>query len=217
MSSAFNFSSYSEAQFAFEAIGASAWKSLSKLTESRLAAMQLASSYLEYRAGSAGLAIPECETCKAISQHYDDIDEDAIYGFLGDLRRNTLLAAIGIFDSFLSDALRFLFLHWPNTLPQDVHEKIKSGETYPDYIERIIRRSRRFSSQSKRVEFLTSEFSVELDDTSLETLSRLTAQSTLVSLLTDSLMRGTRHVGKKMKQRSHNQRASADDKAAAYL
>ena len=148
----FSFSSYSEAQFAFEAMGASAWKSLSELIESRLAAMQLVGAYFEYRAGS--FAFSDCDTCRAISQHYGAIEEDAIYTLVGVIRRNALLAAISLLDSFLSDSLRFLFLYWPHTLPGDIPEKRKPDEDYPDYIERIVRRSRRFSSQSKELSFL---------------------------------------------------------------
>jgi hypothetical protein len=171
----FNFSSYSEAQFAFEAIGASAWKSLSGLLESRLAASQLVGAYFEYRAGSFDAAVSGCEACQAISQHYDATEEDAIYTLSGVTRRNALLTAISLLDSFLSDALRFLFLYWPHTLPADVPEKRKPEEDYPDYIERIVRWSRRFSSQGKRVGFLTSEFKVDLDAWSTAELSRLTA------------------------------------------
>jgi hypothetical protein len=170
----FNFSSYTEAQFAFEAIGASAWKSLSGLLESRLAALQLVGAYFEYRAGALGAVAHGCETCQSISRHYDPVEEDAAYTLLGTTRRNALLSAISLLDSFLSDALRFLFLYWPHTLPDDVPEKKKPEEDYPDYIERIVRRSRRFSSQSKRVDFLASLFNVSLDAELRTELSRLT-------------------------------------------
>ncbi|HSG40430.1 MAG TPA: hypothetical protein VLE27_12390, partial [Thermoanaerobaculia bacterium] len=169
----YDFSSYNEAQFAFESIGASAWKSLSRILESQLVSMRLVTSYFQHQASSFESIKPECEYCQTVFQDYDAIEENSVYSLVEDVRRNTLLAAISLLDSFLSDSLRFLFLHWPHTLPRDV-EKQKPGEEYPSYVERIVRRSRRFSSQSSRVGFLVSQFGVSLYDTLLPELSRLT-------------------------------------------
>jgi hypothetical protein len=171
--SGFDFSSYNSFQLAFESIGASAWQALSRLRHSHLAAGSLLESYFEYRANLS--ALKECtnEACRKVLGPYRRIEEESAHLHRKDLNRSVLLATIGILDSFLSDALRFLPLYTPSALPSDA-EKRREGESEPDYIERIVRRSRHFSSQGKRLKFLSERFAIELDQNLLSTLKNLT-------------------------------------------
>jgi len=146
-----------------------------RLLESQLTAIRLAGAYFVYRAKSLDSTETVCSNCLSVFRQFNEVEDDAVHSLLEDHRRNDLLSSIGLFDSFLSDSLRFLFLYWPNALPKDLPEKRKPTEEYPDFVERVVRRSRCFSSQGSRVGFLASEFGVALDAELLEELSRLTS------------------------------------------
>jgi hypothetical protein len=166
-----DFSSYSGRQLAFESIGASAWKALLNLAKSRLAAGLLLQSYFEFHANPLSLRECQSDAYQSVLKHYKQIEEDAVYLHQKDLRRNALLSAIGILDSFLSDALRFLFLHEPTTIPSKAPRQ-EADESDLEHLERVVRRY--FSSQKKRVGFLAERFKVKLAHESLADLESLT-------------------------------------------
>src|SRR5215203_5479803 len=108
--SSLDFSSYSGRQLAFESIGASAWRALLNLKQSHLAANMLLQSYFEFHANPLSLRNCQSEACQSVGRLYEQLEEDVVHLNRRDIQRNALLGAIGILDSFLSDALRFLFL-----------------------------------------------------------------------------------------------------------
>ena len=169
-SESLDFSSYSGRQLAFESIGASTWRALFSLHQSQLASGLLLQSYFEFKAKPLSLRSCGGQGCQEILKLYEKVEEDAAYLHRKDMERNALLGAIEIFDSFLSDALRFLFLHEPNAIPGKVPKEV--GETNMDYLERVVRRY--FSSQIKRLRFLGEKFKLKLGQESVADLVRLT-------------------------------------------
>jgi hypothetical protein len=164
-------SEHSGARLAFEAIGSSVWKALHDLGQSDLAASHLMLAYFEFLASS--LAGELSTVSLPVFDGFKKIEQDCVYSMAKARRRYTLLTAIGILDSFLSDSIRFLFLNNPDEIPAS--EKREENESDKNFIERIVRRSRRFSSQRKRIDFLSGRFSVSLESELLSELEILTS------------------------------------------
>ena len=147
---------------AFEVIGVSLWKSLLRLSQGDGSSAHLMLAYLNFKSQSLPTWLAHTEV-KGVFAHYDRIDHSTIHFVAKDRRRYTLLASIGILDSFLSDSLRFLFLHDSREIPSKVLDERQVGETDNDFVERIVRWSKKFSSQGKRIAFLSERFGVKID------------------------------------------------------
>lgn len=155
---------------ALEAIGVSVTSSLTRLANSDLASLVFAQSYFEARHGNGpaiGTEIPS--KCR-------ELTEEAVHNLVRDRRRYTLLAAIGIFDSFLSDALRFCFLEEPSVISQAIPaktvEKLERKFCSPEErVEEIVRRH--MVSWRRRFEFLCEHLSVAFEPGTVEELARL--------------------------------------------
>lgn len=120
-------------RLALESIGVSLWQSLTKLGEAELAALYLMTAYFSFQmAQSEVMNSRNSEACRSIFENYERIEEKAVHSLDKNRRHYALLAAIGILDSFLSDALRFLFLHKPETLPARLNEQGEPGESFED-------------------------------------------------------------------------------------
>jgi len=156
----FDFSSYSTARLAFEAIGSSGWQASLNLIANRLTVGLLSEFYLRYK----NIAPPL----------NDELGEDSIRRLLEDSRRHALLEAINILDSFLSDCLRFLFLYKPNSIPKEATNKNFSQLDYAECVERAVR-SRHFQKYVNRINFLASKFSLTIDQEMLDELASLTS------------------------------------------
>lgn len=163
-------------RLAFEAIGSSVWQALQRLAQGNLASLHLMLAYYEFSALPLSARLNPGNATASVFENYGRTDESGVDFMSRDRRRYTLLACIGILDSFLSDSLRFLFLHSPAEIPSNLSEKRESGEGEANFVERIVRRSRRFSSQRKRAEFLSTRFRSPLDkdlQSELEILTHL--------------------------------------------
>lgn len=169
----FDFSAYNSFQLTFESIGSSVWQALSRLRNAHLAAGLLLESYFEYRANLPASKACTSDACRRVLRPYGQVEEESVHLHRKELNRSILLSTISILDSFLSDALRFLFLYIPSALPSCAGKR-KEDESEQDYVERIVRWSKHFSSQIKRITFLTERFNVELSQSLLSNLKELT-------------------------------------------
>lgn len=111
-----------------------------------------------------------------VLSEYDGISEDAVHGLVRDRRRYTLLAAIGILDSFLSDALRLLFLREPSAVPRAISgkliKKLEQKSLRPEeQVEEIVRRH--MIRWRQRFDFLCEHLGVTFEPGAVEDLGRL--------------------------------------------
>jgi hypothetical protein len=169
--SSLDFSSYSGRQLAFESVGASVWTALLNLKQSHLAANVLLQSYFEFHANPFSLRNCQSTACQTVLGLYEQLEENAAHLNRKYIQRNSLLGAIGILDSFLSDALRFLFLHEPTAIPGKAPRR-EAGQSELEHLELVVRRY--FSSQKKRIGFLVDRFKIKLTQEVLSDLDRLT-------------------------------------------
>jgi hypothetical protein len=154
-------------QIAFESIGVSIWKNVERLTHGGLAALQLVLSYFQLRSASLARRTPDVHS---ILQELGGITDKAVHFLRKDYNRYALIAAIGILDSFLSDALHFLFLHKPDYIPH-IRPR-KAAERLDEFAERILR-TRELSSYRRRLELLTARLDVQIEAKQLEDLALL--------------------------------------------
>lgn len=151
----------------FESIGDSIWKVLMRVRQAQLAGAQLATSFFAYHAELRRARIYS-ENFGEILAGYSEIEEEAVHMLLLETRCHGLLSAIGAFDSFLSDIIRFLFLSRPSMIPSSVQPK-KPAANAIENVERIVRYGE-LSRWEKRLEFLSSKFSIGLEPALVEEL-----------------------------------------------
>lgn len=155
---------------ALEAIGISVTRSLTRLAKSEQASLEFAQSYFEERLADSLAVRTE------VTSSYGQLSEEVVQNFLRDRRRYTLLAAIGIFDSFLSDTLRFYFLLVPSAIPLAISAKAVAkleGKylTAEERVEEIVRHQ--MASWRRRLEFLCKHLGVSFELGMIDELGRL--------------------------------------------
>lgn len=165
-------------QIALDAIGVSVWRLLSRLHDSSLASLRLALTFhMWYQQHKSGLSTAsDSESASSILSSLQGIDPSAIHALGQDRKKYILLASIGVFDSFLSDTLRFYFSHRPSSISSALSQKAaaKLAERSPtERAEEVVRRNMR--SWKSRYDFLCKNFEVKIKQDTEDELARLIA------------------------------------------
>ena len=140
---------------AFEAIGISLTRALQRGNGTYLAASQFAIEFFSNRKkASPGGTDPL----------FKDLEEESVHFLLFDLRRYNLLAAVSAFDTFLSDATRFLLLTQPAHVDEilSASKKRKLEQAIPVIDERVPEIVRRhLKTWEARLDFLVGVFGLQ--------------------------------------------------------
>lgn len=150
-------------ELALEAVGVSLSQSLAELSRADVAALMFLQTY------HAARGTPRHRGAQG---QLGDLGENFVQSFSRLRRRAILTAAIGIWDSFLSDALRFWLLHKPHELAEMLPKngKLDDSETR-EKLEFVVRS--RLKSWRSRMDFLCDRLEVTIDDAAREELSSL--------------------------------------------
>lgn len=125
----------------FETLAVSAMRRLYELRASDAALFRLISTYTNFRLNEAEGKLLEGGGWEDVRLGFRKIDPENIEILDREYTNNTVVAALTMFDTFLSDLTRFLFLLRPQALPKDRQVKVGdiiNSESLPEVLDMVV-------------------------------------------------------------------------------
>lgn len=150
----------------FQTLCISAFDRVRSLQDAGLAAGQLV---------LARMRLEEVPTNASASDHpviqeLSLVNSEGALGLREEWHRTSLIASITMFDSFLSDLMRLLFLHQPKALPKEKQcsfGEILAADSYEQLLEHVVSRmvhELAYKSYPERLKYLEKRFHIKSSD-----------------------------------------------------